>query len=200
MIRILCADIASADERVYEKLYGNACAERKCRADRYRRFEDKLRCVTADALLKTALGTDDYRIGKNESGKPYLRDHENFHYNLSHSGRYVLIAWGESEVGADVQQHDSSVDRQAVAERCYTVDEREYIGQDVRKFYEIWTGKESYLKYTGEGLRKDLRSFSSRKTEPEVRHLHCLPDGDYSLSLCTADRDYTFELLDVRQL
>lgn len=200
MIRILCADIAAADERVYDRLYEKASDERKKRAERYFRREDKLRCVTAGALLKNALGTEDFRIEKNEFGKPSVKGHKNFHYNLSHSGRYVVIAWGDSEVGVDVQQHDTSVDIQAVADRCFAPDEREYIGQSVQRFYEIWTGKESYLKYTGEGLRKDMRSFSSRKTEPEVRHLHGLPDDGYSLSLCTADKAYTFELADVRQL
>ena len=58
MIRILYADIASADESVYDRLYGTASAERKKRADRYLRVEDKLRCVTADALLRIALGTE----------------------------------------------------------------------------------------------------------------------------------------------
>ncbi|MBQ2724319.1 MAG: 4'-phosphopantetheinyl transferase superfamily protein [Clostridia bacterium] len=200
MIRILCADIASADESIYDRLYGTASAERKKRADRYLRVEDKLRCVTADALLRTALGTGNFRIEKNKYAKPSVKDHENFHYNLSHSGRYVVIAYGESEVGVDVQEHDLTLDMQAVAERCFTADEREYIGQSVRHFFEIWTGKESYLKYTGEGLRKDMRSFSIRKTEPKVQHLHCLPDDGYSLSLCTADKEYIFELLDVRQL
>jgi len=204
MIRILCADIASADENVYNRLYGKATEERKKRAARYLRHEDKLRCVTADALLKAALGTEAFRIEKNESGKPYLADHENFRYNLSHSGRYVVIAWGEAEVGVDIQRHDSSTDIQTLVLRCFTADEQEYIlqngSQSLQRFYEIWTGKESYLKYTGEGLRRDLRSFSSLKIEPEVRHLYCLPDNGYSLSLCATDKKYMFELLDVRQL
>ena len=49
MIRILCADLASADAdrygEVYGRLYEKASEERKRRADRYLRFEDKLRCV-----------------------------------------------------------------------------------------------------------------------------------------------------------
>lgn len=204
MIRILCADLSSADESVYDSLYGNASAERKNRADRYLRREDKLRCVTADVLLKNALGTEDFRIEKNEFGKPYIKDRQDFHYNLSHSGHYVVIAYGSTEVGVDVQQHDPDVDMQVIAERCFAPDEWKYIEQSdqqiLQRFYEIWTGKESYLKYTGEGLRRDMRSFSVRKTEPEVRYLPVLRDNGYSLSLCAADKEYMFELLDVRQL
>ena len=52
MIRIVCADIASADACIYRGLYKKASDQRKSRADRYLRPEDKLRCVTAAALLK----------------------------------------------------------------------------------------------------------------------------------------------------
>lgn len=211
MIRILCADLASADAElcgeVYRRLYEAASEERRRRADRYRRFDDKLRCVVVDALLRVSLGTDRFAgltIEKNEFGKPRLGDHENFHYNISHSGRYVVIASGNTNVGVDVQQHSAGTDRMAVAEQCFAPDEQAYVGQSIRRFYEVWTGKESYLKYTGEGLRRHMRSFSifdvRSDADPKIRCLDCLPDCGYSLSLCTADEAYTFELLDVRQL
>ena len=204
MIRILCADLSSADDRVYECLYERASAPRKQRADRYLRREDKLRCVTADALLKIALKTDEFTVQTNDFGKPSIKDHEDFHYNLSHSGRYVVIAWGETEVGVDVQQHHADTDMQMIARRWFTPDEQNYIWQSDRqiteRFYEIWTGKESYLKYIGKGLHKDLRLFSIRKLDPEIRCLHRMLGDGYSLSLCTTDTEYTFELSDVRQL
>ncbi|MBQ3489611.1 MAG: 4'-phosphopantetheinyl transferase superfamily protein [Clostridia bacterium] len=204
MIRILCADISSADERIYENLYGKASPERKRRADRYLCREDKLRCVTADALLRIALKTDAFTVLKSDFGKPYIEDHEGFHYNLSHSGRYVVIAWGDAEVGVDVQQHYADTDMRMIAERCFSRDEQDYIRQSdqqiLQRFYEVWTGKESYLKYIGEGLRKDLRSFSIRNLDPEIRCLYRVLGDEYSLSLCTKDKEFTFELSDVRQL
>lgn len=204
MIRILCADLASADAdrygEVYGRLYEKASEERKRRADRYLRFEDKLRCVTADALLRRALGSDHFRTETDPHGKPRLADPQNFHYNLSHSGRYVVIAWGDGDVGVDVQQHSAEMNRRAVAEQCFAPDEQTYVGESIRRFFEVWTGKESYLKYTGEGLRKDMRSFSILNAPVAVRCLDCLPDDGYSLSLCTPDEAYTFDLLDVRQL
>ena len=200
MIHILCADIASAEKYTYDRLYEKASPERKQRADRYRRQEDKLRCVTADALLKTALGMDAFCIAKHGSGKPYIQSREGFYYNLSHSGRYVVIAWGDSEVGVDVQQQDGSVKIQALAKRFFTEGEQVYIQQDLPRFYEIWTKKESYLKYTGEGLRRELSSFSVLAPEDGIRYHHQTLEGGYSLSLCTTEPDYTFELLDVRQL
>ena len=74
MIRIVCANISRSDERIYKSLYEGASDERKRRADCYLRYEDKLRCVTAYVLLRAALGTNEYRIEKNEFGKPYVKD------------------------------------------------------------------------------------------------------------------------------
>lgn len=200
MIHILCADISSAKEGTYDYLYNKATPERKQRVDRYRHQQDKLRCVTADAMLRTVLGTDDFCVAKQDCGKPYILNKENFHYNLSHSGRYVVLAWGESEVGVDVQQHNTSIHTDSIAKRFFTGDEQAYIHENLHLFYEVWTKKESYLKYTGKGLQMDLGSFSVLTPEPGIRYHHRYLDGGYSLSLCTTEQDYTFEQLDIRQL
>ena len=204
MIRVVCADISSADERIYESLYERASDERKRRADRYRRPEDKLRCVTADALLRAALGTHEYHIGKNEFGKPYVKDRKDFYYNLSHSGDCVVLAYGNSEIGVDVQRHSAGTDMRVIADHCFSPDEREYLMQDgectEERFYEIWTGKESYLKCVGKGLYGDVRNLSVLKQKSEILFFPHLPKDGYSLSLCTKDTEYIFELSDVRQL
>lgn len=200
MIYTLCVDLASKKKDAYDFLYEKASRERKQRADRYRRQEDKMRCVTADALLRTVLGTDDFCVAKHDGGKPYILNQEGFYYNLSHSGRYVVIAWGDSEVGIDVQQQNDSVNIQSFAKRFFANDEQVYICGDRSRFYEIWTKKESYLKYTGEGLRKELSSFSVLAPEDGIRYHHRTLEGGYSLSLCTTDTDYTFERLNVQQL
>lgn len=200
MIRILCADISSAEERVYKGLYEKASPQRKCRADRYRRQEDKLRCVVADALLRMALGTQTYQIETNEFGKPHIKGCEGFFYNLSHSGRYVVLAWGNSEVGVDVQQHGDGVNTQAIARRYFTSEEQRYMQEDPQRFYEIWSKKESYVKYTGHGLNEGLRSFSVFETEQTVRYKYRLLEGGYSLSLCTTEDSDSLQMLDVQQL
>ena len=204
MIRIVCADIASADACIYRGLYKKASDQRKSRADRYLRPEDKLRCVTAAALLKNLLGADDDQIAKNDFGKPYLKDRRDVYYNLSHSGDYVVLAWGNGEVGVDVQQHRADTDMRIIAENYFAEDEIQYIRQSDRqtaeRFYEIWTGKESYLKYVGKGLKGNMRSLSILERKTEILFLPRFPREGYSMSLCAAQKDYTLELLDIRQL
>lgn len=200
MIRVLCADISSAEEWMYQRLYEKASADRKCRADRYRRQEDRLRCVAADALLRIALGEKCSQTEKNEFGKPHIRGCEDLHYNLSHSGRYVVLAWGDSEVGVDVQQHRDHVNLQAFAKRYFTSEEQAYVREDPRRFYEIWTKKESYVKYTGEGLGRGLGSFCVLEPELPIRYRHWTLEGGYCLSLCTTEEASALEMLDVHQL
>lgn len=201
MIHILCADISSADSIVFTALYEAASPERRLRADSYLQEADKLRCVTADALLRVALGTDAFQVETGPWGKPFIRNRQDFHYNLSHSGRYVVLAWGSSPVGVDVQEHRPLARLEALAARFFTAEEQDFIRQSPQdRFYEVWSGKESYLKYLGTGLQKELNSFGLFALEPEVRWTHRRLPGGYSLSLCAAEPEVTFRLLDVKQL
>jgi len=204
MIRVICADISRLTRLDYQMLYGKASEERKRRADRYRRREDAVCCVVADALLRNALGTDSYTVEKTPSGKPFIRGKENFHYNLSHAGSWVVIAFGDSEVGVDVEKLQADTDIEAVARQVFTAEERCYVFDEAQnqrqRFFEIWTGKESYLKYLGVGLRTDLTAFSVLSPEPNIRlYWRTLSDGSL-LSLCTTENDYLFELLDLQRL
>lgn len=204
MIHVICTDISSLDHSDYTALYEKASGERRRRADRYRCREDSLRCIAADALLRYALGTSDYTVERSPSGKPYIQGKENFFYNLSHAGSWVVIAFGDTEVGVDVERFRSDVNMEAIARRFFAPEEQKFVfeekEQQRQRFFEIWTGKESYLKYLGTGLKKELTSFSVLSLEAGVRLHHWLLPGGYSLSLCSTDGDYLLELLDAQQL
>lgn len=204
MIQILCAELSSADDNLCKCLYEQASPERKARADRYRRREDTLRCIAAEALLRRVLGTDKYRLEKTSGGKPFLPDRPDFRFNLSHSGNWAAIAWGSSEVGLDVEQirHDARIEN--IAHRFFSEEEQRYVFAEEadlhQRFFEVWTGKESYVKYLGTGLGIDLTAFSVLSPEPGLHiHRRTLPDGSW-LSLCTTEEEYSVELVDVQNL
>lgn len=204
MIRVICTDISGLSPSDYQTLYNKASGERKSRADRYRHQGDSLRCVTADGLLRYALGTSAYTVEKSPSGKPFIREREDFHYNLSHAGNWVAIAFGDSEVGVDVEKLRPDTDIEAISRCFFAPEERRYVLEEEKsrhqRFLKIWTGKESYLKYLGTGLQKDLTSFSVLNLGPEVRLHHRKLDDDHCLSLCTTCDDFLFELLDLQRL
>ena len=203
MIQILCADISGADENTFRALYEKASPQRRQRADGYRRREDALRCLAGEALLRHVLGTGQFTVEKAENGKPFLSGREDFHFNLSHADHWVVLAWGGTPVGVDVEKIRPDTDIAAVSRRFFHPQEQRSIREapDMgRRFFEIWTAKESYLKYLGTGLKTDLRSFSVMSLPPQL-HLHQRSlKGDCVLSLCAEDESCTLEQLPVQAL
>lgn len=104
------------------------------------------------------------KIHYGEQGKPYL-DEEGLFFSLSHSGDYVLCAISDQEVGADIQQlreqRQDKIDRIAkkiMADAEYTIWNELPQQKKVRDFYRLWSCKESFVKFTGEGLSRPLNS------------------------------------------
>lgn len=198
MIRIVCWDISGLDRETYERLYAQSTPERRARADRYRRHEDAVRCIAAEALVRRAAGGS-VTVVKDEGGKPRLAGREDFHYNLSHSGRWVVIAWGGSSVGVDVEKMDMDAGKEQIARRFFSREEQDDIFAaegDLRseRFFQVWTGKESYLKYLGTGLRTPMDAFSVLSLEGVILRRWRLPGG-YFLSLCSGEAEATLEII-----
>ena len=158
MIQVLYVNISQASEEDYRRLYERASQERRERADRYLRREDALRCVTAEALLRYATGRTDLSVAHTPEGKPYLTDAPDFHFSLTHSGDYVAIAYGPSPVGVDIEQIRHDGIRPGIAQRFFTPAEQAF-ATTPEKFFQIWSMKESYLKFLGTGLAYPLQSF-----------------------------------------
>ncbi|MDR1408720.1 MAG: 4'-phosphopantetheinyl transferase superfamily protein [Oscillospiraceae bacterium] len=121
-------------------------------------------------------------LAHSKDGKPYFSELPDFHFNISHSGEAVALAAHDSPIGVDIER--LRIPELRIAQRHFTPDEQEYIGGDPTLFFEIWTKKEAYLKYTGEGLRRELTSFSVMKL-PGMRFETQVRDG-YMITMCTA--------------
>ena len=100
-------------------------------------------------------------IRKRDShGKPYFANYKDIYHNVSHSGDWWVCAYGESEIGLDLQQNGRK-DNMKLAKRFFHPLECAWLsGKEPSQFYRVWAYNESYLKYTGEGLARDLDSFS----------------------------------------
>jgi len=101
-----------------------------------------------------------------EKGKPYFKDGQkdenagNIHFSISHSGDYWICAVGRLRIGADIQEVKPA-GNMAVAKRFFHPAEYEYLVKNKEKgFFDIWTAKESYVKYTGTGISNDFSKFS----------------------------------------
>lgn len=99
-----------------------------------------------------------------EHGKPFVINGR-VHYNISHCQNYVVLAVSEQPIGVDIEivREFSAL----LAQKKFTEQEVEYIaaaGREGRSmqqaFYEIWTAKEAYLKFTGAGISGGLNALT----------------------------------------
>lgn len=97
-----------------------------------------------------------------EHGKPFLTLQPRIHYNITHSGKYVMCIIADQEIGIDVQVH-KKVNYERMLERMVPADMiREILDSDEpeKAFFTQWVLREAYIKWTGEGLSRDLRTIS----------------------------------------
>ncbi len=133
--------------------------------------EAKARSLAAGVLLHAGLckylnypteNTPPFQTECGQWGKPYLVDYPGIHFNLSHSGEYVCCVVADREVGVDVQKHQEV--KAGLAQRFFPEeDNRILAGLDEKErkewFFRIWSIRESYIKFTGKGMREGLDSF-----------------------------------------
>ncbi len=190
------------------------------------RFEkDQLRSLISNALVryliceKTELSPSSFRYEVSENGKPAVRNSENLHFNLSHSGAWVVCALDTDEIGIDIEKKNT-IDLEEVN---YLLDnnEKEFIQATPVKeraslFYSIWTAKESYLKALGYGISGPISpgsleiQFGSngivlfiRKNKVDDWNLVPLEiDPDYSLTVCTRSKNIKKEvtIIDIQDI
>lgn len=141
-------------------------------------------------LLGSRLGIKpgELEVLKTREGKPYLKNHENIFFNLSHSGGKVVCAIGETRLGVDIEKITYA--RHKVAKKCFCDKEIGILNssKDLNKeFFRLWTMKEAYLKAEGLGLSIPPKSVDvvSIKSHDFVC---AVVDDAYCLSVCAPDK------------
>ena len=116
-------------------------------------------------FLPTAAGDyakrplDDLATARKEYGKPYFPQHPEIAFNISNSGDWIFIGVSSVEIGIDIQKI-TSIRLDNVGKRIFTPEEYETFirAHDQREyFFREWVLRESYIKWTGEGLSRDMR-------------------------------------------
>ncbi len=129
----------------------------------------KLHTVAGELLARYSVGQylckaeQEINLVFGEKGKPHIGNLENVHFNISHSGHYVVCAVGPAEIGIDVERVRKVNLR--IAERFFSDAEiHDLMARDendrMQYFITLWTIKESYLKAIGRGLTQHLNSFT----------------------------------------
>lgn len=161
MIKLAYCNIDDLD---LKKGYGLVSKNRQEKIDFYRFDKDKKLSCGAYLLLKKMLSEKNianpiFKAGK--YGKAYISNYENIHFNLSHSGKIVLCAISDREIGADVEYIDPEIDLNIAKSYFFNSEYESIMKSDnpSEEFFSYWVLKESYMKYTGLGMNLNLDSF-----------------------------------------
>lgn len=161
MIKLAYCDVENLD---LKKAYLLVPKERREKIDFYRFNKDKKLSAGAFLLLKKLLSDENipnFKIKTGKYEKPYITDNKNIYFNLSHSGKMVLCAISDRELGVDIEINDPTIDLN-IAKHYFYNSEYENIMNSKNspdEFFRYWVLKESYMKYTGLGMNLKLDSF-----------------------------------------
>ena len=152
-----------------------------------------------DALICSCMGREDIEVRRTEDGKPHVclpeGDSGRPYISVSHSSGTFALAVSGGEVGLDIQ-YARDVKRQKIAARYFTEEEAASVAADDTgdRFFELWTRKEAYGKYTGKGLAS-VASKEPVDGREDVRFTDLrLEDGCFC-SICTgADEGESYEI------
>ena len=144
-VKLYVAD-TDLGKKYYRFLLENVSVGQKEKALRYANEIDQIRSLLS-SYLKNQLSREE--LLKNENGKPYFNNGP--YFNISHSGRYVLMAVSTSEIGVDIEEIKSK-DMSSLV-RIFNEAEAKMI-KEHSDFYYLWCAKESLIKCMGLSVGK----------------------------------------------
>ncbi|MBS0298533.1 MAG: 4'-phosphopantetheinyl transferase superfamily protein [Proteobacteria bacterium] len=151
-------------------------ATEQLRARSFHHYQDRIRFVSARAALKRLLaervGTlpDRLTISITASGKPYLAQHAEIQFNLSHAGSFALIALSSAgRVGIDIERCNRDVT--GLMHCVLSPLERTRACWPEKRFIDLWVAKEAVLKALGLGIAENLQDIS---VLPEPGSRYCI--------------------------
>ena len=116
------------------------------------------------------------QVERTPLGKPYFPKAGHLHLSISHSGAYWVCALAPVEVGVDIQAHtmNRSETRQEATARLGKMARRFFHPVEAKfaetesfyRFFGVWAARESYVKYTGQGIDA---SFSEHCVIPKAQ-------------------------------
>lgn len=171
--------------------------ERRERINAFHEEKDALRSLAGGLLMRYIAGGK--TIAYTATGKPFAEGGPFF--SVSHAGDYAAAVVAQNApVGIDIENMENARGDNfwPLAKKAFHPEELLYFTKkpDRRRFYEIWTQKEAFVKMRGDGLGIGLNTvnvlrFSTRREpggEPQTAYTRVFRDADpYIIAVCSAE-------------
>ena len=207
MVKTYIANIQKLpDPKENYKILENIWQERKEKILSYK-FENGRKESLGSALMlqkvlfQNNLTPQNIKYGQN--GKPEI---SGLNFNISHSKNFVICSVSENPVGCDIEKVRSI--KSGFEKRFFTQNEVSYLDKftdeaKLKQFFRLWTMKESYMKFTGDGMKLALNRFEfiiedSVKVFRDGILQNCFIKEyeilDYCISICSEENDFASNL------
>ena len=160
-------------------------------------IQTAVRCFTQG---RQDLSASPLALGRTEKGRPYLirngrtaqEDPSIPDISITDSGSYWIVGVSDQRIGIDLQENrirkgsyspDDASRCRKLASRYFHDSESSYVlssqtdTETIRRFFQIWTAKEAYVKYTGTGIDGSFSSFAVNTGAPTEERV---PDDGFS--------------------
>ena len=157
--------------------------------DKKKRDMKLLSRIFSMVCIKKEFGIDfkNQKFLSEVDGKPYLSGYPDVHFNVSHSGELIVCAVGREKVGIDVEKVREF--KENLIFKVCNREERERILNSVdtnAEFCKVWTKKEAYLKYLGEGIK----SFNLKNiVYPDNLIMRTCEYGNFIMIVCSGKNE-----------
>lgn len=160
-------------ESEVERMLASVPEPRRSQALSYKhtfgRFASLKSYLMLSRLLRETFGTDSFSIGVGGHGKPYLTDHPDIHFNISHCRNAIAVAVSDRPVGIDVESirkfSDGLLDKTMNASEKAAILSADVPGL---AFAAFWTRKEAVFKLMGTGITDNLHGILTDKTKTDT--------------------------------
>lgn len=159
MLKIRAVKLNEDPMQFYGLVLNSVDEDKQNRIKGYVQIEDARRSLLGELMVRLEIMEDlhikneDIHFYYNSYGKPFLKGLKNYHFNISHSGEWVVCVFNQSPIDLEIasrffakKEYDDLMERREEERLSY--------------FYDLWTVKESYIKALGKGLTIPLNSFS----------------------------------------
>lgn len=118
-------------------------------------------------LVQTATeisGLSERELGEivtNPWGKPSFSLRPELHVSVTHSQDWWVCGFSDAPLGVDVQVHRTHVPPRELSRRFFHPAEDAFLARGgYEAFFDVWSAKESWVKFTGRGFYDEPGSFS----------------------------------------
>ena len=156
------------DPKTFAKYFSKCPDYRKQKIALIKNEADRRLSLGVEILLAHGMSEkklSPYEICISPSGKPFAKNAD-IHFSLSHSGKYAVAAFSDSNIGVDIEMLKKV--NLKLSERFFSISEQQIIDKAQNKeleFLKIWTRKEALLKTDALSFTGELSDICTAKPE-----------------------------------